>query len=51
MWKMKDSGWVYIKDTLIFPFRFVFETSFTPFYKSSKTKTKTKTRTNTKYKK
>jgi len=50
---MKDSGWIYIKDTLIFPFRFLMETSFTPFYKSSKTKMRTNTRINsrTKYKK
>ena len=34
---MKDSGWIYIKDTIIFPFRFMAEISFTPFYKSSKT--------------
>ena len=49
---MKDSGWIYIKDTIIFPFRFMAEISFTPFYKSSKTsKTRTRTKTNIKYKK
>jgi hypothetical protein len=37
---MKDSGWLYIKDKLTFPFRFIIETSFTPFYKSSKNKYK-----------
>ena len=47
---MKDSGWIYIKDTIIFPFRFMAEISFTPFYKSSKTRTRTRTKTNTKYK-
>jgi hypothetical protein len=43
---MKDSVWIYIKDTLVYPFVFIIETSFAPFYESSKTKTKTKTKAN-----
>ena len=39
---MKDSGWVYIKDTMLLPIRFVVEISFIPFSKSNKTKRKYK---------
>uniref|UniRef100_A0A6C0DP07 Uncharacterized protein n=1 Tax=viral metagenome TaxID=1070528 RepID=A0A6C0DP07_9ZZZZ len=39
---MKDSVWIYIKDTIIFPFIFIAETSFIPFSKSNKTKSKRK---------
>jgi hypothetical protein len=48
--KMKDSGWIYIKDTLTFPIRFMAEISFTPFYKSSKTKMRTRQTQNIKNK-
>ena len=40
--KMKDSGWVYVKDTMWLPIRFVVEISFIPFSKSNKTKRKYK---------
>jgi hypothetical protein len=40
--EMKDSGWVYIKDTMLLPIRFVVEISFIPFSKSNKTKRKYK---------
>ena len=39
---MKDSVWIYIKNTMGLPVRFVLETSFIPFGKSNKTKRKYK---------
>ena len=39
---MKDSVWIYIKDTMWLPVNFIIETSFIPFSKSNKTKSKRK---------
>ena len=37
---MKDSVWIFIKDSIMLPFIFVAETSFVQFSKSNKTKSK-----------